>query len=295
MKVSIGIPFYNPGEVFRESIQSVLNQSFDDFELILLDDGSKDNSLTIALSFTDPRVRVVSDGKNLGLPARLNQLIDLSRGEYIARMDADDLIHLDKLAQQVAMLEADNSINLVSTGICSITNDNQVVGYRVPSIAKNSNCSISDTIFGRVNIAHATILARKSWYQRNRYNPDAKLMEDYQLWLDASIKGDLAVGYLQAPVYFYREESSVSSQKAILAYKNQFNLIYQHYFSYLTWREKIQFTGLTIIKIAVVSGLNIVKNVKKLQNLRNKQTKQDPIMIKQLQQELDKLRSFFNE
>ena len=291
MKVSIGIPFYNPGDVFKESILSVLNQSFTDFELILLNDGSVDNSLAIAQSFNDPRIRVVSDGENQGLPARLNQLIDLSQGEYIARMDADDLISQDKIAQQVAMLENDSSINLVSTGICSITNDNQVVGYRLPLLDKHQGWLVSDTIFGLAGIAHATILARKSWYQRNRYNPNAKLMEDYQLWIDASIKQDLAVGYLKAPVYFYREESSVSSKKAILAYKNQFKIVYSDYFSHLSFIEKLRFSLLTALKISFVYMLNLSKNLKALQSIRNKQTSQNQQMIETLQQEVNALRS----
>lgn len=291
MKVSIGIPFYNPGPVFKESILSVLNQSFNDFELILLDDGSSDESLLIAESFTDPRIRVISDGENHGLPARLNQLIELSQGEYIARMDADDLISQGKISAQVSMLDSDPSINLVSTGICSMTDDNQVVGYRVPEIDKNANWSIAETIFGHSGIAHATIMARNSWYQRNRYNPEAKLMEDYQLWIDASIKKDLAVGYLKLPVYFYREESSVSSEKAILAYRNQFKLVYNEYFSHLSFFQKIKFITLTLVKISVVSLLNTTKNITLLQNIRNKQTTQDERMIKQLQQEVNQLRS----
>lgn len=290
MKVSIGIPFYNPGSVFKESIKSVLNQSFEDFELILLDDGSSDESLAIALSFSDPRIRIVSDGENHGLPTRLNQLIDLSKGEYICRMDADDLISQTKIAQQVAMLDNDSTINLVSTGICSITDNNEVVGYRVPAIDKNTNWSVSDTIFGHSGIAHATILARNTWYQRNRYNPEAKLMEDYQLWIDASIKNDLAVGYLKSPVYFYREESSVSSKKAILAYKNQFKLVFNAYFYHLTVMQKLKFSVLTLIKMSVVSLLNIFKNLTLLQSIRNKQTTQDESMINELQQEINMLR-----
>ncbi|MGJ8692044.1 MAG: glycosyltransferase family 2 protein [Thalassotalea sp.] len=291
MKVSIGIPFYNPGKVFKESILTVLNQSFEDFELILLDDGSTDESLTIALAISDPRVRVISDGENHGLPRRLNQLIDLSQGQYIARMDADDLINKDKIAQQVAMLDADHSIDIISTGICSITDNNQVLGYRLPVFDKVLNWSVKDTIFGRVNIAHATILARKSWYQRNRYNPEAKLMEDYQLWLDASIKNDLAVAYLKAPVYFYREESSVSAKKAVNAYKNQFSIVYQTYFNHLNLAEKLKFSMLTLVKIILVKSLNLFKNLTLLQNIRNKKTQQSAEKIKQLQQEVDALRA----
>jgi len=212
MKITVGIPFFNPGDIFAESIQSVLEQTHQDLEIILLDDGSSDGSLAIAKSFNDPRIKVISDGKNLRLPKRLNQLIDLATGDFIARMDADDIIAPTKFAQQLAMLQANEKIDLVATGMCSITNDNQVIGYRLPVEKQRINNTVADAIFGRVNIAHATILARKSWYLRNRYNENARLMEDYQLWIDAAVNNDLNVGYIQAPLYFYREESSVSPQ-----------------------------------------------------------------------------------
>lgn len=290
MKISIGIPFYNPGNYFKDAIHSVLMQTYRDFELILLDDGSSDNSLTIAKSFDDERIRIISDGKNKGLPARLNQLITLSEGEYILRMDADDLIASRKVAQQVAYLDEHPNINIVSTGICSLTNDYKVMGYREPTQKNNVKLTPSETIFGRSDIAHATIMARKSWYLRNKYNEQAKLMEDYQLWIEASIKEDLSVGYISDPLYFYREESSVSSQKAIIAYKNQFSLVFKQYFNHLSFYEKLKFTLLSSIKISLVFLLNLFSNISFLLAIRNKNTSQKAFKIQALQDELDTLR-----
>jgi glycosyltransferase involved in cell wall biosynthesis len=289
MKVSIGIPFYNPGKYFKVAISSVLQQTFQNFELILLDDGSTDNSLAIAQSFNDQRIRVISDGQNRGLPARLNELINLSAGEYIARMDADDLISHNRIALQVEFLIANPQLNLVSTGVCSITNHNKVIGYR-ESRHQHKKLTTSATIFGRADIAHATIMARKSWYQRNYYNEKAKLMEDYQLWIDASIRNDLAVGYLSAPLYFYREESSVSSKKAINAYRNQFKTIYDNYFTHLNFIEKVHFTILSAIKITAVYALNLFSHASLLLKLRNKNTQQDSNKLRALQNELDLIR-----
>ena len=290
MKVSIGIPFFNPGDYFKASIESVLNQTYSDFELILLDDGSTDDSLSVAHSFKDSRIKVISDGENKGLPYRLNQLIDVSKGEYMARMDADDLISSTRIAKQVHYLDSQHKIDLVTTGLCSITNANVVIGYRNPRKKSADNISLEDTIFGKADIAHATIMARNSWYQRNRYNENAKLMEDYQLWIDAALKNDLNVGYISAPLYFYREESSVSSQKAIIAYKNQFSIVSSQYFSYLSLFKKIKFSLLCFIKIGIVFSLNIFKNSNRLLALRNKNTNQDQSEIIELQHELDQLR-----
>lgn len=290
MKVSIGIPFFNPGDYFKASIQSVLNQTYSDFELILLNDGSTDSSLEIAHSFNDSRIKVISDGKNKGLPFRLNQLIDISQGEYIARMDADDLISPLRIAQQVNYLDSQSNIDLVTTGLCSITNTNHVIGFRNPRKKNAASISLEDTIFGKADIAHATIMARNRWYQRNKYNERAKLMEDYQLWIDAALKNDLNVGYIYAPLYFYREESSVSSKKAILAYKNQFSIVFSQYFNKLSLLKKIKFSLLCILKIGLTFSLNMFNNSNKLLTLRNKSTKQNQQKIIELQQELDQLR-----
>lgn len=290
MKVSIGIPFYNPGEVFRETIASVLQQSFQDFELILLNDGSSDDSLTIAESFNDERIRVINDGQNLGLPARLNQLIELSSGEYMARMDADDLICPTRIEQQVKYLDEHQNASLVSTGLCSTTDDGKVIGYRLPPMSQTTSIDATAAIFGRSNIAHATIMARKTWYQRNPYNESAKLMEDYQLWIDAALKKDLDVGFLPQPLYYYREQSSVSPEKAITAYRNQYSLVHQQYFRHLTLLQKVKFTALMRIKVAIVYLLNISAKADWLLKLRNKDTRQNKESLASLQHKLDQLR-----
>jgi glycosyltransferase involved in cell wall biosynthesis len=289
MKVSIGIPFYNPGRFFRASIESILKQTFTDFELILVDDGSTDNSLEVAQSFQDTRITVISDGKNKGLPNRLNELIDLSKGEYIARMDADDIVSSVRIAQQVALLDKTPDVDLIATGLCSITDNSEVIGYRLPALEKRIELSVVNAVFGKADIGHATIMARKSWYQRNRYNEDARLMEDYQLWADAAIRNDLRVAFIKSPLYFYREESSVTPRKAIKAHFNGYKLILSRYFGYLGLFDKLKITMLTFVKI-VVTGLASVFGVSdKLLSLRNKSTEQNSELLKELQDEIDQI------
>src|SRR5438309_10301144 len=91
VSVSIGIPFLNARRFLADAVRSVFAQTCDDWELLLVDDGSTDGSLDVVRSIDDPRVRVISDGTNRGLCARLNQIASLARGKYLARMDADDL------------------------------------------------------------------------------------------------------------------------------------------------------------------------------------------------------------
>ena len=189
MKVSIGIPFYNSEDYLALSISSVINQSFTEWELILVDDGSTDNSLQIAREFElkDKRIRVISDGSNKKLPYRLNQIIDESKYEYIARMDADDLIHPERLQIQLNFLNEHSGFDIVSSGTVSINDENRVYGYRhVEEVFTDF-----DEVRRSHPILHASILAKKSWYLRNRYNTNYPRAQDFELWCRAISKNDL--------------------------------------------------------------------------------------------------------
>src|SRR4051794_20441310 len=106
-RVTIGIPFHDEERFLEQAITSVLRQSFADFELLLIDDGSTDRSLEIARSFDDPRIEVTADGRRRFLAARLNEITRRARGELIARMDGDDVAHPERLSRQLALLDAD--------------------------------------------------------------------------------------------------------------------------------------------------------------------------------------------
>lgn len=291
-KVTIGIPFYNPGEYFHESIKSILLQTYENFELILLDDGSVDNSLLIAKSFLDPRIKVISDGQNLGLPVRLNQLIQLASGDYIARMDADDLVALDRIEKQVKYLEANNDVDLVSTGICSITNNCDVMSIRLPSKTKNLDLILEDGIKGVTEIAHATIMARRNWYIRNQYDENAKLMEDYQLWIDSLASNDLKVGFIQEPLYFYREESSIQFRKVIQAYKNQRKVISDKYSNIISLKVKYTFYVTIEMKIIATCLFNTFGVMNKLIFIRNRGTPQSNELHDFVDKEIGKIKNF---
>lgn len=291
VKVTIGIPFYNPGEYFRKSITSILLQTYRDFELILIDDGSTDDSLAIAHSFSDPRVKVYSDNKNLGLPTRLNQIVCLASGEYIARMDADDLVSLSRIEKQVEYLDSNDDIDLVSTGICSITNSGDVMSVRLPSRDRKLDMALEDGINGCTEIAHATIVARKSWYLRNLYDENAKLMEDYQLWIDALIKDDLKVGYIREPLYFYREQSSIRFDKVVSAYRNQKRLIESKYKKKVSFKTRFLFYSRINVKILITRIFSLLGVMNKLIALRNRGTVQTAQLHQLVQTEIRKLNS----
>lgn len=112
--VSIILPVFNGEQYLKESINSILNQSYDDFELIIINDGSEDGSQKIIESYSDPRIRVLHQS-NMGLPAALNNGLGLSRGKYIARQDADDISLSMRLEKQVNFLEQNPRCGLVGS------------------------------------------------------------------------------------------------------------------------------------------------------------------------------------
>lgn len=234
--ISVGIPFYNAEDYLADSIRSVLAQTYPYWELILVDDGSTDGSLKIAQEFSakDNRICIISDGLNKKLPARLNQIINEAKYDYIARMDADDLMHTERLQKQINFLKNNPNFDLVSTSLLSIKNNNDVIGAR---IYLPKTVTKQDALIGNSGILHASILAKKNWYKRNLYNEKNALAEDYELWLSAAIKDDLKVGFLPECLYYYREEGNATKEKMLKGYTTQIKIIQKYSQGILTSKQ----------------------------------------------------------
>lgn len=279
--ISIGISIYNAEQYLGYAISSVLAQTHKYWELILVDDGSTDRSLEIAKSFAelDDRIRVISDGKNRKLPFRLNQIIDEAKYSYIARMDADDLMHPERLERQLRFLIENPNYDLVSTGLVSIDDNNIVYGYRSQS-SLNVN-------FKKVNsfypINHATILVRAEWYQRNKYNVSYSRSQDYELWCRTSSNKDLAVAILPDLLYYYREEGLISANKLIESYKAG----YKTYSEY-AGKNNLKKLSTMRLKIATVKFLDRLGQLQLLARKRNR-TEIDLSIVKEHQKVIDTL------
>lgn len=223
MPITIGIPFYNAEAYLADAIRSIFAQTYQNWELILVNDGSTDCSLEIARSVKDSRVRVLSDGQNRKLPYRLNQITEEAKYDLIGRMDADDLTSPTRFAKQLAILDAHPEIDLVTTGICSITNDRRPIGVRGAS--PDARITGRKLLLGQCAVAHPAILGRKSWFLRNPYDPSVMLVEDYELWLRAFARGDFNIHVMSDPLHYYREEGNAIPQKILKAYVAQRCLI----------------------------------------------------------------------
>lgn len=215
--VTIGIPFFNAKATLLDSVRSVFAQTHQDWELILMDDGSTDGSLELALSIDDPRVRVYSDGRNKRLAARLNEVARLARHDFVARMDADDLMTRDRIERQLRTLVEHDEVDLVSAGLVSMSDELRASGVRVAP--QGYEVTAAEVLAGRAWITHAAVLGRRPWFLRNPYDESLRVSQDTNLWIRACAKQDLRIKILSDYMYFYREDGNVTYRKIREAYR----------------------------------------------------------------------------
>ena len=128
--VSVIMAVYNGQPLLKEAVRSILGQTFEDFEFLVVDDGSTDGSGELLQSFEDPRIRVITNAGNRGLTASLNRAIEQARGDYVARQDADDFSHPTRLARQVGYLDAHPDTALLGTWYRKADGQNRFLGLR---------------------------------------------------------------------------------------------------------------------------------------------------------------------
>ena len=170
--VTVGLAFYNVEKTLASAVKSVLLQTYDNFEFILIDDGSTDDSFTIAesLALLDDRIILINGEKNMGVGYRLNQITDLANGEYIVRMDADDLMLPDKIEKQMTVLLADPQLDLIDCNAYIIDKWNCPVGKRKANDL--SNLTLRKILKSRTVFFHPTVIAKTGWFKR-LYSTDA--------------------------------------------------------------------------------------------------------------------------
>ena len=181
--VSILMPMYNAAELVAQTIRSLLAQTYENWELIALDDGSEDRTAEVVASFTDPRIRLVLGEKNRGLPARLNEAVTLARGALFARMDADDIALPTRLERQVGFLLANPLVDVVAADMLVITPEGELNGRE--KWRGSSHESVTKTPWSGFHFNHATWLGRAGWFRRHAYREDAYRTEDDDLMLRA--------------------------------------------------------------------------------------------------------------
>jgi glycosyltransferase involved in cell wall biosynthesis len=217
--VSITSAFYNGERFLLDMVKSVFAQTFIDWELILLDDGSTDDSLELAKSIDDPRVRVFSNGKNLGIPTSLNRITDLSHGKYIARMDSDDMSSGTRIEKQVAFMESHPDVDVVSCGKVSLDENDNPAGQYYAKTTHEEICKprrrFCNMFYPYYGMNHPVIFAERSWFQKHRYDESISRSSDYELFLRTYETSRYA--NISEPLFYFRLTSAFSLKKQFRA------------------------------------------------------------------------------
>lgn len=202
-QVSVLMPIYNTAPYLREAMDSMLSQTFTDYELIVLNDCSPDNAEEILDTYDDPRILRYRGEKNVGLSNVLNVGIGLARGKYIARMDSDDISLPNRLQVQVNYLETHPEIDLVSVGM-------QLFGAKEEVWIREQNPEkVKIHALFHSPVLHASSVWRKDSFESHdlRFRQEMVPAEDYDLWTRALLKG-LKLVNLPDVLYKYRMHPS---------------------------------------------------------------------------------------
>lgn len=197
--VTIAIPFYNNRDTIVDAVKSVFAQTYTNWELLLVDDGSTDGSLELVNQIQDPRVEVITDGINRGLVYRLNQISALGKGNLLARMDADDLMVPVRIQKQVDYFLVNPETELVDTGTYSLNENGEPFGIR----GLNEIDYSPHAIIKKAMLLHASIMGKKEWFIKNPYDPNFIRAEDYELWCRTYEFSNF--GRIGEPLYMVRE------------------------------------------------------------------------------------------
>lgn len=222
-KVSMVLAVYNGGAKLRESIESIINQSFTDFEFVIVDDASTDTTAELLQEYAkkDSRIVVVTNTENLGLTKSLNKGIRASRGEYIARMDAGDTSEPSRFEKQVAFLDSHPKHGLVGTWAYVIDEDSKRVGVmKYPT----EHTLLKKALIRYNPIVHSSIMMRKSVVEAcGLYNESWTYAQDYELYFRIVARsaianlGEYLVSYRISPQSITRNKNKEQTLFAVRA------------------------------------------------------------------------------
>jgi len=209
--VTVAMPVFNAGRHLKLAVLSIVKQTFTDWELLIIDDGSTDHSLQEIADIRDDRIRILQDGTNKGLAVRLNEGIDSARGRYFARMDQDDVSYPERFARQVEALEKDSLLDLVAVRAVTISDDNRITGM-LPCAPTQEEISVKP--WRGFYLPHPTWMGRMEWFRKYRYaEPGPYFCEDQELLLRSYQQSRF--GMIMEPLFAYRLRKEIHWRKLI--------------------------------------------------------------------------------
>ncbi len=202
--LSVLLPVYNHAKYVSKAIDSILSQTYKDFELIIIDDASTEDLMSILSSYTDSRIRLHSNDKNIGVTKTLNKAIKLSRGKYLARQDSDDISFSKRFEMQIKAFD-NEQVGLVGTWAHAIDFKGEVVPKTyLQQIREVGDYQIKDYLKQKNCLVHGSVMFRKEVVDKiGYYDPELYFAQDYNYWLRIAKFFDIKV--VQQDLYIYRK------------------------------------------------------------------------------------------
>lgn len=216
------MPVYNCSSHIQDCIKSILLQTYPNWELIIVDDGSTDNTIDLILKFSDKRIKLIKNQNNIGLAASLNKCIDIAAGEFIARMDGDDIMTINRLEIQFKFLTQNTDLDVIGGLAYLIDGNNEILGYKKCLNPKN----YKELLIKQGFFIHPSIMGRKAWFHKFRYNPNFKRGEDLELWIRSYNSSNFA--NINHYMIFYREIGNDYKEKYFKVYLDLKSIIKIH-------------------------------------------------------------------
>ena len=217
------MPVYNAGRFIRDAVTSILAQSFTDFELIIVDDGSSDDSLSIVNSFGDSRIKLLKNGSNMGVVYTRNRGLTETTGEYYAPFDADDVALPDKFRRQVGFLQSHPDFGMVGSWARTIDEKGNILAKRWKLTAKPEE--VPAILLFRNYFVQSAVVIRRRDVPEGGYREGFDIGEDYRMWIE--IAGKVKTWNLPEYLLFYRfhQDSTTAGSKHGIQYYD--SLVYR--------------------------------------------------------------------
>ena len=241
-EVSVIMSVYNGKKYLKEAIESILNQTFPNFEFIIVDDGSTDKTPKILKEYAkrDKRIKIITNSENIGLTKSLNKGIKLAKGKYIARMDADDVSLSERFERQIRLLEINKHLGCVGCNVLVINErGNLIKKIELPNTNLNSYLRKKNCFF------HGSLMfSRKILEEVGNYNPEMELAQDYELLL--RISKDYKIDFINKFLYKLRRN------KNSISYKKFFSQVY-----YTAWAKTLNKEITSPLKRSILFGCDL--------------------------------------
>ena len=248
--ITVGLAFRNVSPYLGLALRSLLCQSFPDWEAILIDDASTDDSLDVVRSLPDRRFKLICGKQQLGVHIRRNQAVAMASGRYFAIMDGDDVMHPDRLRIQQEALTAADDRTVVGSRAYSIDAESNVVGLHRVKKSSSSGFGV------RHALINPTVMGYTTWFRRNPWSERAifQRAQDAELWCRTAAESRFHV--IPQPLLYYREAGTFKLYNQVATSVALVAILNQHFGKrrgFVLWQ-----TGIELLKLSLAMGCDSV-------------------------------------